>query len=272
MSTSDWIGIANVAAQVVVACVAIWAVLVSLHANKKQIQSSDKQVKEQIEASYKQLREQIEASDLQVRKQIEESRRLATEERHHQLRPILAPKKEIWGNAVTYMSLETGEVSESLYAPDGRIYWNWPHALGLHLENIGNGPAFNIHAILYGPENTSQSQFVSWNNGPLAEKSPGDIFLDHPNQLRLFHNDTLTGRYPLYDKTLNHNACLTITYHDLVGKKHASIFYYTLQRQWIHVATEEIAGEPPLDLKELDDHKKQQEPKLSASPVKTSRS
>lgn len=256
MSTSDWIGIANVFTQLIVVCIAIWAVLASLHANKRQIQSSDKQVKEQIAASDKQLKEQIEASDIQVRKQIEESRRLATEERHHQLRPILAPKKEIWGNAITYMSLETGEVNESLYASDGRIDWNWPHEIGLHLENIGNGPAFNIHAILYGPENTSQSQFVSWDNGPLAEKSPSDIFLAHSTQLRLFHDDTLTGKHLLYDRLLDHIACLTITYHDLIERKHASIFHYTLQHQWIHVATKEIAGEPALDLKELNDHKK----------------
>ena len=59
MNITDWIGIGNVVAQLIVAFVAIWAVIASLHANKKQIQSSDKQVKEQIDTSNEQLKKQI---------------------------------------------------------------------------------------------------------------------------------------------------------------------------------------------------------------------
>ena len=85
MNISDIIGIANVAAQVGVAVVAIWAVLASLRGNKKQIEASDRQ-----------LKEQIKTSELQIQQQIEENRRLATEERHHQGRPIIVPKKDIF--------------------------------------------------------------------------------------------------------------------------------------------------------------------------------
>src|SRR6266496_2146811 len=276
MNTTDWIGIANVVAQLAVAGVAIWAVMASLRANNRQIQASDRQVKDQIDASNKQLKEQIEASDLQVRKQIEESRRLATEERQHQSRPVLAPRKEVFEHAITYFSLEDGKKNETLYASDGRVDWSWQHEIRINIHNMGNGPAFNVHATLYGPEDICQSQFVSWDSGPIEEKGTIDILLTHLSTLQLFHGDSVDGKHPLYDRSLDSPtnpwmyriACLTITYHDLFGKKHVSIFHYTLQHQWIHVATEEISGEPPLDLKELDTQKKQQGPKFSAPPVK----
>ncbi len=277
MNTTDWIGIGNVIAQLLVAGVAIWAVIASLRANNRQIQSSDRQVKDQIDASNKQLKEQLEASDLQVRKQIEESRRLATEERQHQSRPIMVPRKEVCGNAVTNFSLETGQPDETLYASDGRVDWSWQHEIRINVHNMGNGPAFNVHAILYGYEDTCQSQFVSWDNGPIEEKGTIDILLAHSSELQLVHGDSVDGKHPLYDRSLDSPtnpwvyriACLNITYHDLFSKKHISIFHYTLQHQWIHVATEEIPGEPPLDLKELNAQKKQG-PKLSAPPVITS--
>ena len=272
MNTSDWIGIANVVAQLAVALVAIWAVIASLRANKRQIQSSDRQVKEQIEASSKQLKEQIDASDLQVRKQTEESRRLATEERHYQSRPHLSPRKEVFEQGATDFSDET------LYASDGGIYWSWQHKIRITLHNMGNGPAFNIHSVLYGSEDANQSQFVSWDNGPIEGKGTSDILLAHSSELQLFHSDSVDdGKHPLYDKSLDSStnpwayrmACLTITCHDLFGKKFVSIFHYTLQHQWIHVATEEIYGKPPRDLKELNAQKKQG-PKLSAPPIQTS--
>jgi hypothetical protein len=42
MNTTDIIGVANVIAQFAVAAVAVWAVLASLSANKRQIESSDR--------------------------------------------------------------------------------------------------------------------------------------------------------------------------------------------------------------------------------------
>ena len=71
-------------------------------------------------------------------------------------------------------------------------------------------------------------------------------------------------RYPLFDRSsdslenpwVNRIACLTLTYHDLFGKKYVSIYHYTLQHQWVHVATREISGESSFDLKEMNDWKK----------------
>ncbi len=64
MNTADIIGVFNVLAQVAVAVVAIVAVVASLRANKKQIESSDKQLKEQIKASEIQIQKQIEQKNV----------------------------------------------------------------------------------------------------------------------------------------------------------------------------------------------------------------
>jgi len=244
------IGIANVVAQLAVAGVAVWAVLASLHANSKQIASSE----------------------IQLSRQIEESRRLATEERQHQDRPIIAPKKEISHTTVTSISRETWQPNKSLYTPDHAINWAWEDSIRIFLHNMGNGPAFNLHAVLYGPQASSHSQFVSWDNGPVEAKSPLDIDLVHSTEFRLLHDESVDEKHPLYDRTPDPSAhsdefqiaCLTLTYHDLFGRKYVSIYHYTLQYQWIHVATSEISGGGSFDLKELNDRKKQGL-KLSAS-------
>jgi hypothetical protein len=203
------------------------------------------------------------------------AQQLATDDRQHQSQPIIVPKKEISHNTVTYSPPVPEE--PNLYTSEHRINWSWPHEIRLNVRNMGSGPAFNLHCVLYGSEDTCQSQFVSWDDGPIEEKSSTDVELIHSSELRLFHNDSVDGKHPLYDKSLDSPsnpwiyriACLTITYHDLFEKKHVSIFQYTLQHGWIHVATGEIPGKPPLDLKELNDQKKQG-PKLSAPPVRTS--
>lgn len=268
MSISDII-------QILVVLAAVAAVVTTLYMSNKQIRSSEKLVKMQIDASSKQVKKQIEASDLQVRKQIEESRRLASEDRQYQSRPILAPEKEAFENAITYLSMTGGSPDAPLYASNGIINWACQHEVGIHIHNMGNGPAFNIQALLYGPDNLFQSQFVSWDNGPIEEKGRMIIHLQHPQELHLLPTDSINGKYPLYDQALdsltdpviNRIACLTLTYHDLFGKKHVSIFRYTITHQWIHVTTEEISGGQPLDLKELNLQKKQQSQKLSAPPV-----
>jgi hypothetical protein len=257
MNTTDYIGIAGVVAQLIVAGVAIWAVLSSLRANK-----------DQIDASEKQLKKQIDASDLQLRQQIEESRRLATEERQHQSRPILVPVGEIT------------PVGPSLYESNGIIIWSYQGNITLELQNMGGGVALNVHCILYGSGPMHTDQFVSWDNGPIGN-NPIKVQLEHPKQLHLEPKDFIDDGHPLYDTsptspsnpTEYRIACLTVTYHDLFEIKHVSIFNYTLEHRWVRVAIEKVPslnGKPPLDLKELNDQKRQQAPKWSAPPIKTS--
>jgi hypothetical protein len=251
MSSANIIGVANVAAQFAVAVVAIWAVLASLHANKKQIASSE----------------------IQLSKQIEESRRLATEERQYQSRPIIVPQKQISQTTAYSYDMNTKQTEgEILYTSDHVINWAYSHSIRISLQNMGNGLAFNLHAVLYGSGNTCHEQFVSWDNGPVEANGSLDINLEHSTELRLLHNTSVDGKHSLYDRSLDSSekpwtdriACLTLTYHDLFGKKYVSIYHYTLPHQWIHVATREIAGDGSFDLKELNDRKKQGL-KLSAS-------
>lgn len=254
MSAADKIGIANVIAQLIVAVVAIGAVVVALKTSNKQIKESDRQ-----------LKEQIKASDIQMNKQIEESRRLATEERQQQNRPIIVPKKQIIQRTPTYYNMNTGQSQgERFHTSDHGINWAYNHTIRIPLQNMGNGPAFNLHAVLYGPQASSHSQFVSWDNGPVEAKGPLDIDLMHSTEFRLLHDELVDGKHPLYDRTLDPSAhseeyqiaCLTLTYHDLFGKKYVSIYHYTMQYQWIHVATSEISEGGSFDLKELNDQKK----------------
>lgn len=285
MSNIDYV---NDCAQIAVALAAFIAILVTLLSNRKQsqesrellnkqLEASDKQLKKQLAASDKQLKDQIAASEAQINKQIEESRRLAAEDRQHQSRPIIVPNGEVDETVVHYTDAVTKEPKMGyIYTSEEKVDWSYPFPIKIELHNMGNGPAFNIHCVFYGSENTSQSQFISWDNGPIAEKSTLMMELKHRFELRLFHGDSVNGKHPLYDMSLDSPsnpwayriACLTMTYHDLFGKKYVSIFNYTLQHQWIHVITEEILGTPPLDLKELNDQKKQG-PKLSAPPAKT---
>jgi hypothetical protein len=267
MNTADIIGVVNIVAQFTLAGAAVWAVLASLHANKRQIESSDRQIKEQIKAN-----------DIQINRQIEESRRLATEERKHQIRPIMAPEEEIFNNSMMVTDPNTGKkVERQLYTSEQRIDWSWPYPIKIDLRNMGNGPALNLHCILYGNENTNQSQFVSWDNMPVEARSPIAVELKHPSDLSLFHGDMVNDKHVLYDNSLDSPtdpwlsriARLTLTYHDLFGTKYVSIFHYTIEHRWIHVVTEEIIGNLTRDLKELNTQKKQGQ-KYSAPPIPTS--
>lgn len=245
----DTATIINIVAQFVVAGVAIWAVLASLHTSKTQTKKSEEQIS----------------------RQIEENRRLTTEERKYQSRPIITPKGEV--------SHTTPPLSvENLYTSEQRINWGWQHEIRIAMDNLGRGPAFNVHCLLYGNEPACQNQFASWNNGPIGAESTMTIELTHSSELCLFHKDSLDGEHPLYDQSLDapsnpgldRIACLTITYHDLFGTKYMSIFNYTLEHRWVCMVIDKIPlvkENAPFDLKELNNQRKQQTPKYSAPPI-----
>jgi hypothetical protein len=207
------------------------------------------------------------------------TQQLATEERKHQIRPIMAPEKEIFNSSMMEIDPNTSKkVEKQLYTSEQRIDWSWPYPIRIDLQNMGNGPALNLHGILYGNEDTNQSQFVSWDNIPVEARSPITVELKHRSDPSLIHGNMVNDKHVLYDKSLDSPtnpwssriARLTLTYHDLFGTKYVSIFHYTIEHRWIHVVTEEITGNPARDLKELNDQKKQQASKFSAPPPITS--
>jgi type II secretory pathway pseudopilin PulG len=225
---------------------------------------------------------QIKASSAQLKEQIEESRRLATEERQHQSCPIIVPTKAIPDTILesekTY-HLYTSEANPQL---KGNIQWLLPiSSLPIDLTNLGGGPAFNVHCVLYGGAGNADAyinQFISWNNGPIGHERTETILFRHPfqDELWLDRKDSIDGihtlQYPFGGPNPNKaQACLTTTYHDLFGNKLVSIFDYTPDHRWLCVFVNTPSSPKiALDLKELNDQKKQQAVKLSVPPVRTS--
>jgi len=131
------------------------------------------------------------------------------------------------------------------------------------LQNIGTGPAFNIYGVFFGTpfRNTPpRERYVIWNYNVLPPGTPGkEITLSQGSSLR---SETTIGSHTLYvpDDT-QHIGCiarLTLTYHDIFGRKFASIYDYQNILGWI---CEEHIENLEQDLYELD----QQEPATQQS-------
>src|SRR5258708_25068106 len=108
------------------------------------------------------------------------------------------------------------------------------------LRNIGVGPALNIYGILFGlplittPPKPPTERYVIWNYPALSPGQDGDkITLE---QFTNISSETTIGGYPLYvPDDIDHLsiiARLTLTYHDVFNRKHASIYDYHSQYGW----------------------------------------
>ena len=210
----------------------------------------------------------------QARKDWLHAQQLATDDRQHQSRPIVVPVGEFESTSGAMAR------ANNPYMVDGLVNWHYPGPIQLELQNMGGGVALNVHCVLYGSEPIHTFQFVSWDNGPIG-KGPIHITFEHPQQFFLNSDDSIDGSHPLFDTSPNSPsnsteyriACLTITYQDLFENKHMSIFNHTLEHQWVNVKIDKIPSpkkQPPLDLKEKNDQKRQQASKLSAPVPKTS--
>jgi len=108
------------------------------------------------------------------------------------------------------------------------------------LQNIGTGPAFNIYGILFGPpfQNTPpRERYIIWNYGFLPTGILGkEITLSQGSSLP---SETTVSGYTLYvPDDAQHIGCiarLTLTYHDIFGRKLASIYDYQNRLGWICV-------------------------------------
>lgn len=151
------------------------------------------------------------------------------------------------------------------------VDWLADRDINIELHNMGDGLALNIHCVLYGSITALNNQYASWDNGPFTGKSSELVEFVHPKmsglqsqELLLYRNERIDDVHPLYDNALDSIACLTVTYHDIFGNKYVSIFNHTLEapfkHRWVCVAISKIPslnGKAPLDLKELNDRKKQ---------------
>jgi hypothetical protein len=236
--------------------VAVIVAIVAIHDNRKQ------------------TRDNWEHTQQLAREDRLHAQQLATDERQHQSRPIIVPIGE-FETVSPYIAR-----GNTTYKGDRLVNWTYPDPIQLELQNMGGGVALNVHCVLYGSESIHTYQFVSWDNGPIGDK-PVHVKFEHPKQFYLSPDDSIDGSQPIFDTSPNSPsnpveyriACLTITYQDLFDNKYMSIFNHTLDHQWLNVKIDKIPslkGKPPLDLKELNNQKRQQAPKFSAPAPQTS--
>ena len=163
-------------------------------------------------------------------KQVEigqEQVKVGQEQLFNQFRPVLHP---------------VGDLGPLVNMVNGKSFIQWGNQNQVieGLRNMGGGPAFNIYGILFGPPlittppKPPPDRYVIWNYPALAPSQEGDkITLE---QFTNISSDTTIGGYPLYvPDDINHIgiiARLTLTYHDVFNRKHASIYDYHSQFGW----------------------------------------
>jgi hypothetical protein len=209
---------------------------------------------------------------------LQNNNRQATEERQDQARPVVAPSGELshhatdssggvdWGDEYT----EPSSPSTTGGPHARRIV---PNTQELTLQNMGDGIAFNVHCFLYGPGGRlkPEQNYTSWYNGPIQGKGNSKIIFEH-EKTALPEDTKVDDEHVLYDDSEPNVriARLTITYHDLLGIKHVSIFDYVLykivnhtEHKWLYVGTKNGIH---FDLYELDNRERQQP--LIRKPIK----
>lgn len=188
---------------------------------------------------------------LSSRKQARENERKLLEAQYDLERPILVVEGEL-------LLTDSGRLDIDTHGPKQRF---------LTLRNVGRGIATNIQGVIFmsAPDFPSISSYVQAANfhtftlqldRPLAPgertepleytpgglEAPGDTAIDGYTLWAPAHNEIVRQGLP------SRAARVTITYHDIFGRKHASRFDYTDQRKWIsHRASKGI----PEDLTDL---------------------
>jgi len=162
-------------------------------------------------------RKQVDIGQAQVK--------VSQEQLFNQVRPILYP---------------IGDLEKIVDRSAGKYHVKWEDQNQEidGLKNIGVGPAFTIYGVLFGPPVNSQLpqvRYVVLNYPALPPGVPGDKKALSPGGF--ISSDTKIKGYTLYvPDDEDHVAILarfTLTYHDVFGRKHASIYDYHSHIGWI---------------------------------------
>jgi hypothetical protein len=162
-------------------------------------------------------RKQVDIGQAQVK--------VGQEQLFNQARPVLYP---------------VGDLEKIVDRSAGKyhIQWGYQNQEIDGLRNIGVGPAFNIYGTLFGPPVNSQpprERYVVWNYPALTPGVPGDKITLSPGSH--ITSDTTIKGYTLFvpddEDHVGVIARFTLTYHDVYGRKHASIYDYHSQIKWI---------------------------------------
>lgn len=173
---------------------------------------------------------------LSSRKQARENERKLLEAQYDLERPILVVEGGL-------LLTDSGRLDIDTHGPKQRF---------LRLRNVGRGIATNIQGVIFGSapdapnipayvQATNYHKFTFQSDRPLTPgeltepleytpggfDAPGDTAIDGYTLLAPAHNEIVQQGLP------SRAARVTITYHDLFGRKHASRFDFTDQRKWV---------------------------------------
>jgi len=173
----------------------------------------------------------------------QEQIRAAQNQTFNQARPILLPPTNI-----------TGILKND--AGNNFVKWGEGQAVIGSLQNIGVGPAFNVYGVFFPPPFNKtppwNEKYVIWNYDFLPAGETGkDIKLSQGSSIR--SESTFNGHVLYVPDDAQHIgriARLTLTYHDIYGRKFASIYDYQNILGWICVTHLEGVE---YDLQELDE-------------------
>ena len=172
-------------------------------------------------ASFKAIRDnnrQSQAALAEGRRQSQEALAVAREQIEQSKQPILIPLSTLPLTAVI------GEL-------------DFTHSeLLLELMNVGTGVALNIWGVLVAPKNISRTPYSFSNQAHLLQ-GQSDKFVFGTSVFHSFTENDKIGEHDLWPsseltqvgtgKALRYAARLTLTYIDVFGNKHATIYDYT---------------------------------------------
>jgi len=244
--------VASTTVSLILAALTLWIVLV----NRKQVEASQEQVRVS--------REQVTATQAQV-KVSQDQIQQALEVQYDSQRPLIVPDGVLPIVQATD-SLPVGHQDQHPWLDFG------PSECSVILTNVGTGIALNVWGIIMGPESAyianDYPQRYTLNVTPVLHCGPREV-VKAPKAGPTVWGKAMIGDYQLYapqappvadglngDYTRNARPCnvlcryshrlnkgasvvvarLTLTYHDVFGHKHATIFNYMAWGQWRYVA------------------------------------
>ncbi len=205
-----------------------------LEINKQQSKEAAMLSEKQSQATIDAVNKQIEASERQAQEALAEGRRQSQEAlalAHEQIgqgkQPILIPLSALPLTAVV-----------------GQL--DYTHSeLPLVLMIVGTGVALNIWGVLVPPQNIPQTPYSFSNQAHLLQ-SKEDKVIFRKSQSYFFTEKDKIGELDLRPSSeltkvgtidvLRYAARLTLTYIDVFGIKHATIYDYTNANEWKVVA------------------------------------
>ena len=204
----------------VLATVAVVSIVNSSRLSRDALAASDRQSREAIEA----VQRRIDASE----RQSQAALALAREQIEQGKQPILIPLSPLPLTAVAPQL----DYTQS--------------DLPLELMNVGTGVALNIWGVLVPPKNIPRLPYAFRNRGHLLQDKKDTVVFRVGQYNYFFTEKDKIGAYDLWPTseltqdgttgTLRYVARLTLTYIDVFGNKHATIYDYTYANEQKFVA------------------------------------